>query len=120
MIQFGMEGPQAGFDVAKTVAKGQLGEDHAEELVVTRKGSAAMVASIPADTGVELMARNELHQLREERSIVIQEAVLSNRVGRFLYRSSNRKQPFSSATFCSRRSYNKFNFTQPDSSGFCV
>jgi hypothetical protein len=110
-----MEGPQASHDIAETVAESQLGKDHAEELVVTRKRSAAMVAPVATDTGVELMARNELHQLRKEHAVVIQEAVLSNRFGRFLYRRSNRKQPFSFATFCSLRSYRKFNLTQPDS-----
>jgi hypothetical protein len=117
MIQFGMKGPQTGLDVAETFAKSQLGEDHAEKLVVARKGSVAMVAPIPTDTGVERMARNEIHQLRENHAIEIHEAALSNTSGRFLYRSSNRKQPFSLATLCHLRGYRKFSFAQPDSSG---
>jgi hypothetical protein len=75
-IKFGLQSPQTGFDVAERLAKSQLGERHAEELIETGKCPCAIVAAITADTVVEVMPGNEVHDLRENDAVGVHQPVL--------------------------------------------
>jgi hypothetical protein len=66
VVQLGRDSSQAGFDVAKTLAPGELRKGHAQKLVATGETSRSIVAAITPHAGVELVTRNILHQLRED------------------------------------------------------
>jgi hypothetical protein len=57
--------PQARLDVAKALAKGQLRECHAQELIAATEITQAMVAAATLYACVELMPWNPVHQLSE-------------------------------------------------------
>lgn len=61
MIEFGLHGPQAGFDVPQALPVSQLGKRHTEKLVVAGESPHPIMASIPADTMIELVLRKEVH-----------------------------------------------------------
>ena len=61
VIKLGLHGPQACFDVAKTLPIGQLSEGHAKELIETRKDSNPVLALIPANAFVEFVSRKKAH-----------------------------------------------------------
>jgi len=68
VIKLGLHGPQACFDIAKTLAVSQLSEGHAKELIETRKVPNSVFALIPANALVEFVSRKKTHQLRENDS----------------------------------------------------
>jgi len=53
VVQFGLHGTQTGLDVAQALAIRQLGEGHAEELVVAGEGVYAMCPAVPGDAPLE-------------------------------------------------------------------
>jgi len=61
VIKLGLHGPQARFDVAKTLPISQLSEGHAKELVETRKVSNPVLPSIPVNTFVEFVSWEKAH-----------------------------------------------------------
>jgi len=65
MIQFGREGPETRLDVAQTFAIGQLRECQAEKLIPTREAARTAIATLSPHTGVEVVPRNEVHELSE-------------------------------------------------------
>ena len=77
VIKFFADGPERQLDVAETFAVGQLGESHAPELVATEELTNAMIAGVSLDASVELMSRNEVQQLRENRSAFVHVSHLS-------------------------------------------
>ena len=77
MVELGLHGTQAAFDVPKALSVGQLSEIRAEELVQTGERSYAVTASIPAHACVELVPRQEVHQLRENDPSRIHRPLLS-------------------------------------------
>jgi hypothetical protein len=68
VIKLGLHGPQAYFDVAKTLPIGQLSEGHAKELIETRKTSNVVLPSIPVNAFVEFVFRKKAHHLRKNNS----------------------------------------------------
>jgi len=65
MIKFLFHGEQTGFDIAKTLAIGYLGENHTKVLVETRETFYPMIAVISSHALVELFLGKEVYQLRE-------------------------------------------------------
>ena len=68
MIKLGLHGPQAYFDVAKTLPISQLSEGHAKELIETRKVPNPTLALVPVNASVEFVSREKAHELRENDS----------------------------------------------------
>lgn len=68
VIKLGLHGPQAYFDVAKTLPISQLSEGHAKELIETRKVSNPILALVPVNASVEFVSREKAHELRENDS----------------------------------------------------
>jgi hypothetical protein len=58
---------QTGFDVAQTGATGELRRGQAEELIPARKILDVTVALVSIDAKLEIVRRNELHDLSENR-----------------------------------------------------
>jgi hypothetical protein len=65
VVQLGLQGTQARFDVPQVFAIGELRESQAQELVAAGKAAAATIAAILVDTSVELASRQKVHELRE-------------------------------------------------------
>ena len=65
MIELGLEGPQTRLDVAQAFAKGQLRERHAEKLVPAREATRTTVSTVPPNARVEVVPRDEVHELSE-------------------------------------------------------
>jgi hypothetical protein len=65
VVQLGLQGAQARFDVPQAFAEGELRESQAQELVAARKTAAATIAAILVDASVELASRQKVHELRE-------------------------------------------------------
>jgi hypothetical protein len=68
VIKLGLHGPQAYFDVAKTLPISQLSEGHAKELIETRKVPNPTLALVPVNASVEFVSREKAHELRENDS----------------------------------------------------
>jgi len=60
-------GTEAGFDISKAFAIGQLSEGHAQVLVETEELLDFEVASVTVDALVESVERKMLHDLRENK-----------------------------------------------------
>jgi len=88
VVKFGFHRPQAGFDVAQAFPISQLGESHAEKLIVTGKLSDSLVATITAHAFVEIVLGKEVHQLRKDDTSGVHQPSLSTQKwknhGRFL------------------------------------
>jgi hypothetical protein len=56
---------QTGFDVAETVAIGELSESQAEKLIPARKTFDVTMAVVAIDAELKLAGRYELHELSE-------------------------------------------------------
>jgi hypothetical protein len=54
VIQFGLEGVQAGFDIAQAGSEGQLRKSHAQKLIVTGEFAHPIIASVFADALIEI------------------------------------------------------------------
>jgi hypothetical protein len=68
VIKPGLHGPQAYFDIAKTVSISQLSEGHAKELIETRKVPKPILALVPVNAFVEFVSGEKAHELRENDS----------------------------------------------------
>src|SRR5262249_54063927 len=66
MIELGLEGAQTRLDVAQAFAKGQLRECQTEKLIPTREAAWPAMATVSAHARVELVPRNEVHELSED------------------------------------------------------
>src|SRR5450432_237228 len=73
MIELGVLRSQAGFDVAQTLAVGQLREGQTQKLIQARKPAYIEVAVIFIDAASESVPRRKLHDLREDKSAAIHE-----------------------------------------------
>ena len=67
MIELRLLSAQTGFDVAQTGAIGELSESQTEELVPAREVFDITMTVVAIDAELKLIARDELHQLRENR-----------------------------------------------------
>ena len=63
MIELRLDRPQTDFDLAQTVAKCQLRESHAQELIEAGKISNPIFAVIALHASLEFVSRKEIHQL---------------------------------------------------------
>jgi hypothetical protein len=68
---------QAGFDVSKPLAVGELGEGHAEELIPAAEAADPSVAFVAADDPAELPAGEMLDELRENRASFVHSWLLA-------------------------------------------
>jgi hypothetical protein len=66
VVELRTQRPQARFDIAKALAKSQLSECHAQELIAATEMTQAMVAAVTLHACVELMPWNQVHQLSED------------------------------------------------------
>src|SRR5215216_6348462 len=64
-------GAQTGFDVAQALAVGELGEDHAQELVPARKTSKTTRARVSTHATLERLVRSMPNHLREDGTSLI-------------------------------------------------
>jgi len=65
VVEFGLDGVEAGFDVAEAFAEGELGEREGEELIAAGEPTGPGVAAVASDAGVEFVAWKELHELEK-------------------------------------------------------
>jgi len=65
VVEFGLHDAQTRFDLAQTVAVGQLGECHNPKLLDTLVRANLVVAAVAVDARLEPSPRNEIHELRE-------------------------------------------------------
>jgi len=61
VIKLGLHGPQACFDIAKTLPVSQLSEGHAQKLIEARKVPNSVLALIPANALGEFVSRKKTH-----------------------------------------------------------
>lgn len=71
VIELGAQSPQAGFDIAQTLAPSQLGKGHDHELLVAGQLAHAKVAAIPLDTFVEFVFGQAVQQLSENSATLV-------------------------------------------------
>ena len=67
VIELGLLSAQTGFDVAQTGAIGELSKSQTEELIPAREIFDVTIALVAIDAKLKLVARNELHELSENR-----------------------------------------------------
>lgn len=77
VVELWSNGTQACFDVAETLAIGQLGKRHGQELIVTKECLHLVVALVPLDALAKLVHRHEIHQLSKDCSSDIHWPLLS-------------------------------------------
>lgn len=65
VVEFGLMGAQAGFDVAQALAVSQLRESHAEKLVEMRKSLGRIFGRIPLYAAAKCVKGQVRHELRE-------------------------------------------------------
>jgi len=104
MVELGMNCSQTRLDVAKALAVGQLSESHAAKLVGTVEAFDASVAVVSSNASIELVAREEIHQLRKDNPSGVHGQSPSPQWqgmnAQRLPASSNRKQSYSNRTYC--------------------
>ena len=66
VIELALNCTQAGFDVAETLSKGQLGKSKTKELIETRKSAEFIIAAVALDALVELVRWEVIDQLGED------------------------------------------------------
>jgi hypothetical protein len=66
MVQFGFQGVQTSFDIAETVAAGQLSKRHAEKLIEAGELPDTIISFVLEDTTIEIALGQRVHELREE------------------------------------------------------
>jgi hypothetical protein len=65
VVQLGLQGAQARFDIAQTFAERELRESQTQVLIATREAAPAPLATVARDASVELAPRQELQELRK-------------------------------------------------------
>lgn len=76
VVQFGLHGPETGFDVAETFASRDLREGHAKKLIEAREISHSSIAVIAMDAFVEFVFGEEIEELRKDDSSLVHEVFL--------------------------------------------
>jgi hypothetical protein len=79
VVPLRLEGPQAGLDVAKTLAVRQLREGQAEELVVAGERPQPALAGVARDAPLERATRDQIHELRKHGATTWHGPILSAR-----------------------------------------
>lgn len=67
MIKLGLGDAKACLDISKALPEGELSKGHAKELVPTRETFDLVASFVPCNAFTELVLRQEVHQLRENR-----------------------------------------------------
>src|SRR6266536_260130 len=73
VVQLALQRTQTGFDVAQTLAIGQLGEGHRQILIPTGEAAQPQVALITLDAATKLAVGEKADQLREDGAPLIHE-----------------------------------------------
>src|ERR1035438_165318 len=100
VIKSRTQGAQTNFDLAQTLAPGQLGKSQAEKLVPASEGADFVIAAVTIHTTAKLVRGNEIHQLREDRFACLHASlppVEPTQHGQKGIQNSNRKRFVSSA-----------------------
>jgi len=113
VIELLLVGVEARYDISQTFSIGQLSEGHTEKLIETRKTPDFVIAVISKNALIELVSRQMLKQLSEDRfsrihldtSSVGTEADYKTNQDKL---SSNRKVAFWPLCFCITASYRAF------------
>ena len=109
VVQLAVLYPQTHFDVAQTLAIGQLCERHTQELFPTRQAPHPAVALVAGDAPIELVVRQERGDLcKDGLSLIHCDSPPSNLVGEESHsasRSSNRLDPSCRVPTAFSRSY---------------
>jgi hypothetical protein len=95
VIELAVNGAQAGFDVAETLAKSQLRKSETKELIEAREAATSGIAAVPLDALLELVGREVIHQLGENQTADLH-ASLSDPIQRQPQGGQNRRQKFKS------------------------
>ena len=66
MVQLPTHGAQAGFEVAQTLAVGQLSKGHRQILVAAREAPMVRISAIPLDTLLQLVRGQVIQELGED------------------------------------------------------
>ena len=66
VIEFGLDGIQAGFDIAQAVSVSELSERHAEELIKAGELPDAIISLVLSDAAVKIALGQGVHELREQ------------------------------------------------------
>src|SRR5262249_37597354 len=81
MIELFGSGVQTRFDVAKTFAPSQLGENQTDKLLPGSEVFDLVIAAITNDTATELLSVNKIEQLRENKLAAIHDSrITANRL----------------------------------------
>ncbi len=65
MVEPWLYDAETNFDIAQTLARGELGESETQELVETRKVLDLVISPVALDATAELNQGEQIHQLRE-------------------------------------------------------
>jgi hypothetical protein len=65
MIQLVLDGTEARFDVAQTLAKRELTECQTQKLIATREAALSFVPVVSPDACIEFVSWKKLHDLRK-------------------------------------------------------
>jgi hypothetical protein len=112
-------GAQTGFEVAQALAVGELGEDHAQELIPAAKPTDAEVAAVTFDASTEVVVWGVLQQLREDRASLVHRALLGRGSATGSVQresSSNRVRSDAHASALAAMHYRRGRLNEPDSS----
>jgi hypothetical protein len=99
VIKPAFHSPEAGLDIAKTFAIGQLGEGQTEELIVTRKAFDLVVSTIPANTFSKLVKWEKIHNLGKNGRRGIHQSLLVGKGDDNTKMRSNRLRPKSPISY---------------------
>jgi len=93
VIKPAFHGSEAGLDIAKTFAKGQLGKGQTEELIEARKAFDLVVSAIPPNTFSKFVKREEIHNLGKDGRWGIHRSLLAGKGDDNTKLRSNRLRP---------------------------
>jgi len=71
MIKLGLLCTETGFDIAETLAISELSKGQTQELIPAREIFDVAIALVSIDANLKLVCREEIHELRENRSAKI-------------------------------------------------
>ena len=98
MVQFVLQCPEAGFDVAEAFPVGQLCKSHADKLVFATEATDSILAVVARNAPAEFVTRQEFEKLREDELSGVHQPLLSvprsGRKGQKLRDSSSRARSF--------------------------
>jgi len=82
VIELALNGAKARFDVAETLAEGQLSKSETKKLIDAGKASEFVIAAVPRNAFVELVGREVIHQLGEDDAAAVHASLSESAQGR--------------------------------------